>query len=112
MDPSVWHENEAFWDAFEDYVFSPAVIEKAPAQIEQVLSLLDLPDDWSWMENRWILVSDEEEREFTVSHRLYSAYELTTLSERVGFANVSVYGNLNGDPYDEDATRLVVVATA
>ncbi|UPM42204.1 class I SAM-dependent methyltransferase [Halocatena salina] len=249
MAQSVWHEDEAFWDTFEGYVFAPEVIEKAPAQIDHLLSLLDLPDDgvvgdvpcgvgrhaveladrgfrvtgvdatasylsraserarergvsertefihedmrdvsrpnefdaiinlytsfgyfedraddertarnfydslrpggtlfmsltsketlagkfeqrtwderdgtyfleeheitdnWSWMENRWIVVTDEAVQEFTVSHRLYSAYELTTLLQRVGFEDVSVYGNLDGDPYDENAAHLVIVAT-
>lgn len=244
-----WHEDEEFWKAFEAFVFAPGAIEKAPAQIEQVLSMLDLPDsgtvgdvpcgvgrhaveladrgfrvtgvdatdaylqraneraqergvsetiefvhedmrefsrpnefdailnlytsfgyfedrdddertarnlydslrpggkllmsltsketlagtfeqrtwserdgtyfleehhvteDWSWMENRWIVVRGDDSREFTVSHRLYSAFELTTLLQRVGFEDVSVYGNLDGDPYDENASRLVVVAT-
>lgn len=249
MDHSVWHENEAFWNTFEEYVFAPETIEKAPEQIEQVCSLLDLPDsgtvadipsgvgrhaveladrgarvtgvdatapylaraseraqergvsdaiefvhedmrtfsrpnefdavlnlytsfgyfekreddertarnfheslrpggtllmsltsketlagkfekrtwderdgtyvleehhvtdDWSWMENRWIVVTEDDVSEFTVSHRLYSAFELTALLERVGFDDVSVYGNLAGEPYDENAGHLVVVAT-
>lgn len=249
MDKPVWHESEEFWDAFQEYVFAPETVEKASEQIEQTLSLLDLPsdgvvgdvpcgvgrhaveladrgfrvtgvdataaylerakerarergvsertelvhedmrafsrpeefdailnlytsfgyfedrvddertarnfydslrlggtllmsltsketlagkfeqrtwgerdgtyfleehqitDDWSWMENRWIVVTEDETREFTVSHRLYSAFELTALLERVGFEDVSVYGNLAGDPYDESASHLVVVAT-
>lgn len=67
-------------------------------------------DDWSWMENRWIVVADGEVREFTVSHRLYSAFELSDLLERVGFGDVTAYGDLEGSDYDEDAERLVVVA--
>lgn len=67
-------------------------------------------DDWSWMENRWIVVADGEVREFTVSHRLYSAFELSELLERVGFGDVTAYGDLEGSDYDEDAERLVVVA--
>ncbi|WP_435179709.1 SAM-dependent methyltransferase [Halorussus sp. AFM4] len=67
-------------------------------------------DDWNRMENRWIVIEDGEEREFTVSHRLYSAYELTQLLAGVGFETVDVYGDLDGSAYDENAERLVAVA--
>ncbi|MEF8757234.1 MAG: class I SAM-dependent methyltransferase [Halobacteriales archaeon] len=70
----------------------------------------EVTDDWSWMTNRWHLVVDGEVREFTVSHRLYSAYELSELLRNVGFDAVDAYGNLDGDPYDADAEKLVVVA--
>lgn len=67
-------------------------------------------DAWSWMENRWIVVDDGETKEFEVSHRLYSAVELRGLLKRVGFGEVSVYGDFAGSVYDETADRLVVVA--
>ncbi|QLD86051.1 class I SAM-dependent methyltransferase [Natronomonas halophila] len=70
----------------------------------------EVTDDWCWMENRWVLVADGETREFTVSHRLYSAYELSELLREVGFSAVEVYGDLDGRDFDEDAERLVVVA--
>jgi len=75
-----------------------------------ILEHREVTDDWSWMNNRWHLVVDGEVRTFTVSHRLYSAYELSELLRDVGFAAVSAYGNLDGDPYDTDAEKLVVVA--
>lgn len=70
----------------------------------------EVTDDWSRMENRWILVADGETHEFTVSHRLYSAYELSELLREVGFASVDVYGDLDGRDFDDEAERLVVVA--
>lgn len=75
-----------------------------------VLEEHSIEDDWSWMENRWIVVADGEAREFSVSHRLYSAFELSELLERVGFGDVTAYGDFEGSDYDEDAERLVVVA--
>lgn len=69
-----------------------------------------ISDDWSWMENRWILIHDGEVHEFDVSHRLYSAYELTELLKRVGFSEVTVYDGLGGSDFDENAEKLVVVA--
>ena len=70
----------------------------------------EVQDDWSWMENRWVVVEDGETREFEVSHRLYSARELSALLESVGFDEVDVYGDWSGAPFDQDAERLVVVA--
>jgi SAM-dependent methyltransferase len=77
-----------------------------------VLEEREVRDDWSWMENRWLMVNSDRGavREFTVSHRLYSAFELSELLRRVGFGDVTVYGDLDGRAYDENAERLVVVA--
>lgn len=70
----------------------------------------EIQDDWSWMENRWVVVADGDLREYSVSHRLYSAYELGELLRSVGFSCVNAYGNFEGADFDEDAERLVVVA--
>lgn len=66
--------------------------------------------DWSWCENRWIIVKGGERKDFTVSHRLYSAVEIKQLLTETGFSNIKVYGSLKGIPYDQNATRLVVKA--
>lgn len=66
-------------------------------------------DDWSWMENRWILIKDRERKEFNVNHRLYSAAELTAVMRDCGFSEVAMYGGLTGVPYDHEAKRLVAV---
>jgi SAM-dependent methyltransferase len=67
--------------------------------------------DWSWMENRWILIKDGKIHENTLSHRLYSAAELKTLLKDCGFRDVRVYGDFTGSPYDQKATRLMTVAS-
>jgi SAM-dependent methyltransferase len=66
--------------------------------------------NWSWMENRWILIKDGKIKEFRFSLRPYSASELITLLRASGFDSVQVFGNLAGDPYDHKAKRLVAVA--
>ncbi len=66
--------------------------------------------NWSWMENRWIMLRGQERREFTISHWLYSASELTDLLKECGFAAVDVFGDLGGAPYDHAASRLIAVA--
>lgn len=70
----------------------------------------EVVDAWSRLENRWIVVDGGDVTEFSVSHRVYSAFELTQLLERVGFEDVDVYGRLDGAEYDEDAELLLVVA--
>ena len=68
-------------------------------------------EDWSWMVNRWILIAPgEEPREFIVEHRLYSAAELTGLLRKAGFADLEVFGSLDWGSYDQNASRLVVLA--
>jgi SAM-dependent methyltransferase len=66
--------------------------------------------DWSWMENRWILLRDGKTQEFRFSLRPYSAAELKALLNDCGFDTVGAYGDLAGAPYDHKAKRLVVVA--
>jgi SAM-dependent methyltransferase len=66
--------------------------------------------NWSWIENRWIMVKDGKTEESRLSHRLYSATELTALLRDCGFGAIDVYGDLTGTPYDYTAKRLVAVA--
>ncbi len=66
--------------------------------------------NWSWVENRWILLKDGERHDFHISHRLYSAAELTSLLDECGFGNLEVYGDMEGGPYDHTAQRLLAVA--
>jgi len=71
--------------------------------------------DWSWVESRWTLIRAEgagraQLVELDLSHRLYSAAELSALLESVGFHPVEVYGDLAGSRYDTEAKRLVMVA--
>lgn len=66
--------------------------------------------NWSWMDNRWIVIKDGEVKEFNVRHRIYSAVELSDLLKGVGFKKVDVYGSLDGAEYDTEADRLIAVA--
>jgi SAM-dependent methyltransferase len=65
--------------------------------------------DWRWIESRWILFKDNRRYENKISHRLYSASELSQLLYGGGFAEVKIYGDLNGNPYDNTAQRLIVI---
>ncbi len=69
-----------------------------------------IEDDWRAVRNRWIVYHDGGRYELEFSLRLYGASELVDLLRGVGFSEITVFGNLEGDPYDEHARRLVVVA--
>jgi SAM-dependent methyltransferase len=67
---------------------------------------------WTRLENRWIFFPMEggEKTEIRFSHRIYSGLELAELLGRCGFAEVEIYGDLEGSPYDVKAKRLIAVA--
>ncbi len=69
-----------------------------------------LAQNWSWIENRWITIKNNERNELTFGHRLYSASELTSLVGEAGYTGLSVYGELDGSEYGSNASRLVVTA--
>ncbi len=75
-----------------------------------ILQERKVSSNWDWMENRWIVFKDNSRTEFKVSHRLYSATELTALLAACGFEHIDVYGDLAGNAYDHTAERLVIVA--
>lgn len=67
-------------------------------------------DDWSRMENEWLLIRDGRVRSFRLRHWIYSGRELRQMLESVGFSAIDLYGGLDGSPYGPDAQRLVAVA--
>lgn len=66
-------------------------------------------DGWSRIRNEWVLIKDERAKTFRFHHTLYSGQELRDRLESVGFSEVELYGNLNGDDYGIDAERLIAV---
>ena len=67
-------------------------------------------DSWKKAETTWIKIEDGEKVEYTWEQRLYAASELEQALKHAGFSTVEFYGNLEGDDYDEDADRMIVVA--
>ena len=67
-------------------------------------------EDWSRMNVRWIKIVSGKKEEWSFTHRLFAATELTALMRNVGFTTVNTYGDYQGNPYDHTALRLVVVA--
>ncbi len=69
-----------------------------------------LIDNLQVFSNEWILVSGDKAFKRSYQHYVYTPIELTTMCMQAGFDSVQVYGNLNGEEYDLDSDRLVVVA--
>jgi SAM-dependent methyltransferase len=67
-------------------------------------------DDWARIRSEWTLVKDGRAQSFTFEHTVYSGRELKDRLLSCGFRQVQLFGDLQGSPYDLEATRLVAVA--
>jgi SAM-dependent methyltransferase len=67
-------------------------------------------DDWTRIRNEWILLKGNRVRRFKFHHTIYSGQELKDMLRTAGFAEVKLFGDLDGQPYGPDAARLVAVA--
>lgn len=90
-------------------IFQPRSWEEADGAI--LLQERTVCQDWGWIQNRWILLSEGKAREWSVGHRLYSAVELKNLLRDAGFTACAAFGSLAKAPYDHQAQRLVIMAT-
>jgi len=67
-------------------------------------------DSFTKLENEWMFVPDGgAPKTFSLRHWVYSAHELDLMLHDAGFANVEIYGDFEGRPYDRASSRLVVV---
>jgi SAM-dependent methyltransferase len=89
-------------------IFSPRDWQQENGRI--LLEERKVRQDWSWIDNRWILLENGRRKEFEFGHRLYSAAELTGLLKDCGFRSVSIYGDFTGADYDHNAKRLIAAA--
>lgn len=67
-------------------------------------------DDWTRIRNEWILIRKGRAKSFPFHHTIYSGQELRDRMTHVGFMDVRLYGNLDGDEYGPNAHRLIAVA--
>ena len=67
-------------------------------------------DDWTFIENRWILIQGLARKEFRFKIRNYAGSELKSMLFETGFKKVNLYGWVDGSPYDHRARRLIAVA--
>lgn len=67
-------------------------------------------DSWTGLKNTWHISRDGNSVEKTFVQRLYAASELRRLLLEAGFDSVELYGDWNGQPYDQTARVLIAVA--
>jgi SAM-dependent methyltransferase len=75
-----------------------------------LIQLHEIFDDWTRIRNEWILLKGNRVRRFKFHHTIYSGQELKDMLRTAGFAEVKLFGDLDGQPYGPDAPRLVAVA--
>ena len=68
-------------------------------------------DGWKRLKNRWTWIRGNERHEATLMLRLYSGAELESLLRAAGFREVILYGSLSATIYDQNAERLIAVAS-
>jgi len=89
--------------------FHPTVSEKHPDG-SILVQRREIFDEWSRLRNERILIQDGKAWLFTFHQTIYSGQELKDRLLQVGFAKVKLFGNLDGDEYGPNASRLVAVA--
>ncbi|MDC7223605.1 MAG: class I SAM-dependent methyltransferase, partial [Spirochaetales bacterium] len=66
--------------------------------------------NWTVLKNRWLFLEKEGKiNEFSFSQRIFSALELAQMLYKAGFDSIDIYGSWEGDPYDNNAERLIVI---
>jgi SAM-dependent methyltransferase len=75
----------------------------------KVLEERKIIQNWSRVESCWTVIKNKTITEYQISLRLYSAVEISNLLRESGFKQIEVYGDFDGNPYNQNAKRLVVV---
>lgn len=70
----------------------------------------EILEDWTRAGEEWTLVKDGKVKTFKFQHMIYSGQELKDLLTEACFAEVKLYGSLDGREYGIDAVRLVALA--
>jgi SAM-dependent methyltransferase len=70
----------------------------------------DIREDWTRIHNQWILIQADRARTFNLEHTIYSGQEIKDRLREAGFKSVTLYGDLDGSPYDLRARHLVAGA--
>ena len=67
-------------------------------------------DDWTRIQNHWIVIEDDRATTFRFEFTLYSGQELKAHLFDAGFTDVRLYGAYDAREYCLDAERIVAVA--
>jgi len=66
-------------------------------------------DAWTRIRSEWILIRGSRAKSFKFHHTIYSGQELKDRMGQAGFADVKLYGNLDGAEYGPDAAHIIAV---
>jgi len=69
-----------------------------------------LIDNMQIFSNEWLLIQGDQVFRRSYQHYVYTPVELSQMCFKAGFKNIEIYGSLNGDEYDLESDRLVIVA--
>jgi SAM-dependent methyltransferase len=69
----------------------------------------EISDDWTRVQNEWLVIRNGRVKRFKFHHSVYSGQELRDRMERAGFVAVTLHGNLDGDEYGPNAERLIAI---
>lgn len=89
-------------------IFQPTISNLLPDGTVMV-QRHEIFDDWTRVRNEWLLIKSGKVKRFEFHHTVYSGQELRDRMRSAGFADVTLYGSLEGVPYGPDAERLVAV---
>jgi SAM-dependent methyltransferase len=77
---------------------------------EVLIESHEIYDGWNRLRNQWMLINGDRVKTFQFAHWIYSGQELKDRLEQVGFDNIKLAGDLRGNEYGVNATRLLIVA--
>jgi SAM-dependent methyltransferase len=92
-------------------VFEHAGVQVAPDG-RKLMQHRQVRPGWRRLSVEWTIIDGNSARSFAIEHTIYSGWELQEMMLAAGFAEARVYGGLDGQPYDDKASRLVAVARA
>jgi SAM-dependent methyltransferase len=95
-------------ETFAKWAGQPKVVPVTGGQVFMSDTILD---DWTRYRTDWTLVRDGTARHTSLTMYAYSGAELRGLFQRAGFTAVECFGGFAGEPYDNNATRLIVRGT-
>jgi SAM-dependent methyltransferase len=70
----------------------------------------EIRDNWLTIRNEWLVIRGDEAKSFQFDLKIYSGRELEEMLRRIGFSEVRLCGDLEGNEYGVEAKRLVAIA--
>jgi SAM-dependent methyltransferase len=84
---------------------TPKVVEVSNGRVFMHDTIIE---NWTRFRTEWTLIRDGVVRQASLTQFIYSGAELMGLFNAAGFVDVQCFGDFDGRPYDNHATRLIV----